>query len=58
LEQGDVIVGLDGSTVDSATTLTNLIGHYKPGDQVAVQWIDSLGQRQSATVALIPGPPS
>ena len=58
LDQGDVIVGLDGSTVDSATTLTNLIGRYKPGDQVAVQWVDSLGQRQSATIALVPGPPS
>ena len=58
LGRGDVIVALDGATVDSATTLTTLIGQHHPGDQVTLQWVDSTGQRQSAPVALVTGPPN
>jgi S1-C subfamily serine protease len=58
LGRGDVIVALDGATVDSATTLTTLIGQHHPGDQVTLQWVDSTGQRQSAPVGLVPGPPN
>ncbi|HEX4247824.1 MAG TPA: trypsin-like peptidase domain-containing protein [Pseudonocardia sp.] len=58
LGRGDVIVALDGATVDSATTLTTLIGQHHPGDQVTLQWVDSTGQRQSAPVGLVVGPPN
>ena len=58
LGRGDVIVALDGATVDSATTLTTLIGQHHPGDQVTLQWVDSSGQRQSAPVGLVTGPPN
>jgi S1-C subfamily serine protease len=58
LGRGDVIVALDGATVDSATTLTTLIGQHHPGDQVTLQWVDSTGQRQSAPVGLVTGPPN
>jgi len=58
LGAGDTIVALDGLAVDSPTTLTNLIGHHHPGDQVALQWVDSTGQRQTGNVGLVPGPPN
>jgi S1-C subfamily serine protease len=58
LSPGDVIVGVDGLSVDSATTLTSALGRHHPGDQVDLEWVDGSGQRQSATVALAPGPPA
>jgi S1-C subfamily serine protease len=59
LGRGDVITGIDGRTVDTATTLTNLIGLHHPGDRVLLQWTDSAtGQQQSAPVSLVTGPPS
>ena len=53
---GDVITSLNGSTVDSASTLTSLlVGHHK-GDQVTVGWTDSSGQSHTATITLAQGP--
>ena len=54
--QGDVIVSLGGSAVDTPGTLTNLIGRYHPGDKVPVTWTDPSGQSHSATVTLATGP--
>ena len=54
--QGDVITSLGGSTVDSPTTLTNLISRYHPGDKVQVQWTDASGGAHSTTVTLANGP--
>ncbi|HET9078699.1 MAG TPA: trypsin-like peptidase domain-containing protein, partial [Acidimicrobiales bacterium] len=56
LGQGDVITSLGGKTIDSANTLTNVIGQYHPGDKVPVQWTDSTGQTHQATVTLGNGP--
>jgi S1-C subfamily serine protease len=56
LAAGDEIVSLGGNTVDSPTTLTNLMQGYHPGDKVQLGWIDSSGQQQSATVTLATGP--
>jgi S1-C subfamily serine protease len=58
LAAGDEIVSLGGSTVDSPTTLSNLMQGYHPGDKVQLGWIDSSGQQQSATVTLATGPPA
>jgi S1-C subfamily serine protease len=58
LGRGDMIVALDGITVDSPTTLTNLLVRHHPGDQVTLQWVDSSGQQRTATVGLVPGPPA
>ncbi|MGH3783533.1 MAG: trypsin-like peptidase domain-containing protein [Pseudonocardiaceae bacterium] len=56
LAAGDVIVSLDGTVVDSPTTMiTLLVGHH-PGDLVALTWVDSAGQQHNATVALAVGP--
>jgi S1-C subfamily serine protease len=58
LGRGDVIVAVDGSTVESATDLTNLLVRHHPGDPVSLQWVDGSGQRQDATATLVPGPPA
>ncbi len=56
LGQGDVITSLGGKAVDSATTLTNLLDGYHPGDRVKVGWTDASGQSHSSTVTLTTGP--
>ncbi len=58
LAAGDVIMSLDGATVDSPTTLTSLLTIHHPGDLVRVAWADQSGQQQNAAVRLAAGPPS
>jgi S1-C subfamily serine protease len=55
---GDVIVSLGGQTVDSPTTLTNLMRRHHPGDRVQLGWVDQSGQHHTATVELATGPAS
>jgi S1-C subfamily serine protease len=52
----DTITSLDGATVDSATTLTNLMDRHHPGQWATVGWVDQFGQSSSATVTLATGP--
>jgi S1-C subfamily serine protease len=56
LARGDVIRSVAGTTVDSATTLTNVLDRYHPGDKVKVAWTDVSGQSHSSTVKLGTGP--
>jgi S1-C subfamily serine protease len=56
LTAGDAIVSLGGKTVDSPSTLTNLMQGYHPGDKIQLGWVDSAGQQHSATVTLTTGP--
>jgi S1-C subfamily serine protease len=58
LASGDEIVAIDGRTVDSPTTLKTILKAHKPGDHVKVSWIDSSGNRHTATVVLAAGPPA
>lgn len=58
LQPGDVITSVDGTLVDSASTLTSLVSMHRPGDRLAVTWLEPSGQRHTQTVALAPGPPS
>ena len=53
---GDVIAVLDGRSLDSATTLTDVLDRHYPGDVVDVTWIDRSGQQRSGKVTLVPGP--
>jgi serine protease Do len=53
---GDVITTLDGTSVDSATTLTYVLDRHYPGDVVDVTWIDRSGQERTGKAALVPGP--
>jgi S1-C subfamily serine protease len=52
----DEIVSLGGQTVDSASTLTNLMQGYHPGDKVQLGWVDGSGQQHTATATLATGP--
>ncbi len=58
LVQGDVITAVNGKQVDSPTDLSNLLERYHPGDSVQLQWTNSSGQSQTASVTLESGPPS
>jgi S1-C subfamily serine protease len=53
---GDVITTLDGTSVDSATTLTYVLDRHYPGDVVDLTWIDRSGQERAGKAALVPGP--
>ncbi|HJQ46854.1 MAG TPA: trypsin-like peptidase domain-containing protein [Amycolatopsis sp.] len=56
LAAGDTLTGINGKTVDSATTLTRLMDTFHPGDKVTLTWTDQTGQQQSASVTLAEGP--
>jgi S1-C subfamily serine protease len=56
LTRGDVIRSVAGTTVDSATTLTNLLDRYHPGDRVKLAWTDVSGQSHTGSVTLATGP--
>jgi S1-C subfamily serine protease len=53
---GDVITGLDGTSLDSATTLTYVLDRHYPGDVIDVTWIDRSDQQRTGKAALVPGP--
>jgi S1-C subfamily serine protease len=56
LVSGDVITDLAGQTVDSASTLTDLMQLHHPGDNIRIGWVDVSGQQHSATIQLVTGP--
>jgi S1-C subfamily serine protease len=53
---GDVIMVLDGTSLDSATTLTDVLDRHYPGDVLDLTWIDRSGQHRSGKATLVPGP--
>jgi S1-C subfamily serine protease len=58
LAQGDVITALNGTAVNAASDLSNLLVPHHPGDTVQVQWTDQSGQTHTAGVTLATGPPA
>ncbi len=58
LRSGDTITAIDGRDVDSASSLSGMLGGYVPGDDITVVWIDQSGEQHTATVTLIKGPPA
>jgi S1-C subfamily serine protease len=56
--EGDIITGVNGVYVDSATGLTSEIRSFKVGTQVTLHWIDRAGVKHSALVTLVAGPAS
>jgi S1-C subfamily serine protease len=58
LAQGDVITSLNGSSINSATDLSNLLQSQHPGDTVQLQWTDGSGQSHTASLKLTTGPPA
>ena len=57
LRRGDVIVSLNGNAVRTSTQLVGRLLRWRPGDRVRIAWVDSLGEREAATVTLTSGPP-
>ena len=49
---GDVIIGVDGASVDTADQLTTALGSTQGGDQVQLTWQASDGQDHRATIQL------
>jgi S1-C subfamily serine protease len=58
LASGDTVTSLDGQSVDSATSVSELLVGHHPGDKVQIGWVDSSGQSHTATVDLGSGPPA
>jgi S1-C subfamily serine protease len=58
LAAGDVITSINGTTVDSPSTLSSTLTQYHPGDKVQVGWVDSSGQSHTTTATLASGPPA
>jgi serine protease Do len=56
LATGDVLTSLDGTALDSATTLTYVLDRHYPGDVVDLTWIDRSGQERTGKAALVSGP--
>jgi len=56
LTAGDTLTAINGRTIDSATTLTEVMDTLHPGDKVTLTWVDQSGQQQSASVTLAEGP--
>lgn len=45
LKNGDVLISIDGTPLDSATTLTNVLDRHYPGDVIDLVWIDRQGRQ-------------
>jgi S1-C subfamily serine protease len=56
LATGDVLTNLDGTSLDSATTLTYVLDRHYPGDVVDLTWIDRSGQERTGKATLVSGP--
>ena len=56
LVAGDTIVSVDGHSVGSANALTTLLGSYRPGRRVVIDWTDQSGGRHTGTMTLASGP--
>ena len=58
LAAGDVITSVDGQTVSSPASLSQIIAPDKPGQSITIGWTDSSGQAHTATATLTAGPPA
>ena len=56
LQPGDVITAVNGKTVDSATTLTNLMDTFHPGDKLTITYTDASGAQHTAQLSAASGP--
>lgn len=56
LVDGDVLIAVDGTRLDSATALTYTLDRHYPGDVVDITWIDRAGQQRTGKATLAPGP--
>jgi S1-C subfamily serine protease len=57
MQQGDVLVSLNGKAIADQQALRNALYPFHPGDKVSVGWVDASGARHNADIKLIVGPP-
>jgi S1-C subfamily serine protease len=58
IEVGDVIVKVDGQTIDGQNALHLALVKYHPGDKATIEWVDTSGNHHTASVPLKLGPPA
>jgi S1-C subfamily serine protease len=58
LAAGDVIVSLDGRTLDSPEALSAVLCRHVPGDAVQMVWDDESGAQHSSGILFASGPPA
>jgi putative serine protease PepD len=51
IEDGDVIVAIDGESIDTSTDVANAVRDHEPGDQVELR-IERDGEEQTITATL------
>ena len=56
LDQGDMILALDGKTLDSRTTVASVLKLHKPGDRLGVSFRRRNGTTGTATITLRENP--
>jgi S1-C subfamily serine protease len=56
LVAGDIITGVDGTSITAPSDLTSALAGHTPGQQITVTWVDGSGASQSAAVTLAAGP--
>jgi S1-C subfamily serine protease len=54
LMNGDILTVLDGTPLDTATTLTYVLDRHYPGDVIDLTWIDASGQERTGKATLSP----
>jgi S1-C subfamily serine protease len=58
LTQGDIITGVDSSSVDVSSDLSRALESHHPGDVIHLQWSDQAGTSHTSSVILAIGPPA
>jgi S1-C subfamily serine protease len=56
LTEGDEITSVGGTSISSVEDVAHALVKYHPGDKVAITYINSSGESQTATVTLATGP--
>jgi S1-C subfamily serine protease len=56
LTAGSVIIGINGSTVDSPAALTQQLSHLHPGTTISLTWVSPNGQQHTSQLKLASGP--
>ncbi len=56
LAEGDVITSVNGKGISNANALIVITGAFRPGQSLAIDYVNATGTTQSVTVALIGGP--
>ena len=53
---GDIITAVNGQSVSSSNALTAIMSKFHPGTAVSLTWVDTNGQKHTASITLIEGP--